>query len=432
MHTAEFGYAEADITPSGPVQTIGFGRGEEWSRGVKGALKAQITVWRLAGEICCLAAIDHIGFSRAHADLLRGEIGGILGVTGEKVMLCFSHTHSAPNDSLELEWYQEARAKILAEVANALARMTPVCVAWENACADIGVNRRAESAGLNRRAGVLKVSDANTGEPKLLLLRLTAHANVLKADNYHISPDYFGAVRDLLREKYGCAVLVTQGASGNVAPKYYLSDTTPVDASDPARFVRSETALQDMAGEVCRRVDGILGGMRPRPVERLAMYSTRRTLEADVPTYSRAQEIAAEAQREAGIDGAAWLKEVERLLTAGTRVQSEVVELQYFAVNDGCLCGVPNEIMCEFALRASDALDSDTFYLGGYTNGCTGYFPTEEEYDKGGYEVYWSMLIYYIYHGRVAPLNRDSAAQLIEKAARCAPGGLRRRAIHHP
>ena len=81
--------------------------------------------------------------------------------------------------------------------------------------------------------------------------------------------------------------------------------------------------------------------------------------------------------------------------------------------------------MCEFALRTSEKLNNDLFYLGGYTNGCTGYFPTEEEYNKGGYEVYWSMLVYFIYHGRVMPLNYDSAAGLIETAAQNAPRSLK-------
>ena len=42
-----------------------------------------------------------------------------------------------------------------------------------------------------------------------------------------------------------------------------------------------------------------------------------------------------------------------------------------------------------------------------------GYFPTEEEFDEGGYEIYWSMLLYYRYHGRVFPLRRNSAVELI-------------------
>jgi len=156
-------------------------------------------------------------------------------------------------------------------------------------------------------------------------------------------------------------------------------------------------------------------------VENLNMYSVYEKFDADVPTGKRAAEIAAEAKNEANIDGTSWLAEVRRLLQNGVKKQADTIELQYFSINDGCLCGVPNEIMCEFALRASEKLHSDTFYLGGYTNGCTGYFPTEEEYDKGGYEVYWSMLIYYIYHGRVSPLNRESAAKLIEAAVKNAP-----------
>lgn len=424
MNRAEFGFAEADITPDAPVETIGFGRADEISRGVLGPLMAQVSVWKFAGEACCLAAIDHIGFSREHADALRVEIADILHTSKDRVMLCFSHTHSAPNDSAEPGWYQSASEKILACVRRAAGGMAPVTAAWGNAHADIGVNRRADCEGLDRRIGILKVADADTGELKLLLLRLTAHANALKADNYRISPDYFGAVRDLLHEKYACAVMLTQGASGNVAPKYFQSRITPVDASDPNRFVRSDTALDDLAGEVFRAVDRVLGGIRPREVGRLKMYTAHQALDAFVPSYERALEIAAEARREAGIDGAAWLGEVQRLLDNGITRQTEQVELQYFCVNDGCLCGVPNEIMCEFALRAAQSLHSDAFYLGGYTNGCAGYFPTEEEYDRGGYEVYWSMLIYYVYHGRVSPLTRDSASRLIETAVLHAPKGL--------
>ncbi|MBO4324853.1 MAG: hypothetical protein J5845_05600 [Lachnospiraceae bacterium] len=41
------------------------------------------------------------------------------------------------------------------------------------------------------------------------------------------------------------------------------------------------------------------------------------------------------------------------------------------------------------------------------------YFPTEEEFDYGGYEVFWSMLIYYVYIDRVYPFRRESASQMI-------------------
>lgn len=43
------------------------------------------------------------------------------------------------------------------------------------------------------------------------------------------------------------------------------------------------------------------------------------------------------------------------------------------------------------------------------------------EYDKGGYEVYWSILIYYKYFNRVFPFERDSAGRLIQFIIENAP-----------
>ena len=90
------------------------------------------------------------------------------------------------------------------------------------------------------------------------------------------------------------------------------------------------------------------------------------------------------------------------------------MEVQYFKIGYWCLCGVPYELMVEFAIRSMEAVNNEFFYMNGYTNGCLTYFPTEEEFDKGGYEVYWSMLLYYSYYNRVFPLKRESAAELVE------------------
>ncbi len=218
---------------------------------------------------------------------------------------------------------------------------------------------------------------------KLLLLRLTAHNNVLKADNYLISPDYFGTVRDTLSKEFGCPVMVTQGAAGNIAPRYFRSAINPPDAADE-RFIRSDTALEDMAKTVLRDVKPVTASLRVQKIDRLAMYSRQITLTADIPPYPRAMEIADEARKYCGIDGTGWLNEVQRLLHDGVYQQTEKVEVQYFSLGNGCLCGVANEVMVEFALRVSELLHDGFFYFGAYTNGCTGYFPTEEEFDEGG------------------------------------------------
>src|SRR5699024_7674199 len=65
----------------------------------------------------------------------------------------------------------------------------------------------------------------------------------------------------------------------------------------------------------------------------------------------------------------------------------------------------------EFALETERLLQNPFFYFNGYTNGCGSYFPTKEEYSLGGYEVYWSMLLYFAdYHCTLSSgkLHRES------------------------
>lgn len=410
----EFGFSETEITPHTPIQTIGFGV-QEPATGVERALMAQATVWRLGETICAVIAIDHIGFAIDHARSLRTRIADLIGAGLEQVMLCFSHTHAAPNDSAEPEYSEWVDERVLDAVRRAMNGMLPARAAWGCADVEIGVNRRM-GAALDRRAGILKVVDAKTGANAFALLRLTAHGNALKADNRQISPDWIGAARDWISKKLHCPVMIAQGASGNVAPKYFCSKLNPPDADDTSgRFVRTNDALSEMARAVWKGVGRVFDGIQAREVRTLRMHSVRKALLARVPEMPQAREIAEDAHRAAGIDGTRWLREVARLNAEGVKEQYETVEMQFFQLDEGALIGVANEIMCELALEVAEKA-GETVFLGGYTNGSAGYLPTAEEYDRGGYEVFWSMLEYFMYYPRVMPLERDSAETIVEMA----------------
>jgi hypothetical protein len=192
--------------------------------------------------------------------------------------------------------------------------------------------------------------------------------------------------------------MITQGASGNVKPKY----------------TGSIEALNNMALGIINAVAACIDKLKPHKIEKLSMFSQVETFFADVPSLERAKEISNEAMRENNIDGTSWLKEVSRLYNENIRQQSTDIEIQYFRINNGCFCGVSNEIMCELAVDVVKNCYDDLIYFGAYTNGCDGYLPTANEYDKGGYEVLHSYLIYYIYSGIIMPLNRDTADKLVK------------------
>ena len=414
----KLGYAEADITPAGPTELVGFYREDNRSKGVLKPLLAQAAVWE-DEERCCLITIDSIGFTKELSDRLRIMVGGLLGVTKEMVMLCFSHTHAAPDADMEPDYYNETCEKIRNAVLRAVKEMTPVTVGWENAFAHIGVNRRPVSKDTDDRVGVLKVcrTDGKPGDaPVLLILRVTAHGNVLKADNNMISPDYFGDTREVVGGKYHCPVMMIQGAAGSTAPIFFCSENTPVDAR-MEECIRSRSALTDMAETIADSVSKVFDKFGLHRGCNIRMYSKHIELTSDVPTLEEAGKVAKEAKEICGINDSGWMDKVVGLNAAGVHEQSEDVEMQYFSVGDWCLCGGPYEFMAGFALETERIRGNEFFYLNGYTNGCLLYFPTGDEFDAGGYEVFWSMLIYYKYIDRVYPFRRDAADILIKCVA---------------
>jgi len=115
-----------------------------------------------------------------------------------------------------------------------------------------------------------------------------------------------------------------------------------------------------------------------------------------------------------GLESLSWLSECEKLRQAGITEQKQSGEIQFLKINEGCLCGVPEEIFCEISLTAAENTHNPLLFLNGYTNGCTGYLPTAEEWEKGGYETLYSYLSYYQFHGHVMPFRANTAEQIIK------------------
>ncbi|MBR5179783.1 MAG: alkaline ceramidase [Lachnospiraceae bacterium] len=424
------GFGEVDITPDRPAPLVGFYREDDISRGVMKPLLAQVSVWEET-ERCVLITIDSIGFTTELSVILRDKIGKHLGITREKVMICFSHTHAAPDAEAMEGYFDFVCEKVLKAVDAAIMDIETVVIRYGNTKSDIGVNRRLGNNNIDDRLGIIELrrnfEDKNCNdngkratfdERKLIILRLTAHCNCLKADNYLISPDYFGNVRETVQRFYKCHVMLIQGSAGNIAPKYFCSKNTPVDAQGP-QYVRSENALQLMADNILEKLK-VLDEADNTKLKALKddvsikMYSCEMLLKSRVPGIEEANNIAADAKRECHIDGTAWISEVRRLNEYHISYQEDKAEVQYFRIGELCLCGMAYELMTEFAILAAEKLNNEYFYLNGYTNGILSYFPTKEEYDIGGYEVYWSLLIYFRSFKRVFPFNREEADRVVE------------------
>ena len=215
------GYGEADITPDSPAEMVGFYRPDNRSQGVRDSLRLQALVWESDGVRGGLIAIDSLGFTVDLSNVFRDRAAAALHTGRERIMVCFSHTHSAPNAAEEPDYFEMVCRKADRAVREAAGNMKPMEAAWGIGENTVGINRRNEPDQMDGRLGILKLAARDGKGKEVLLIRVTAHANVLSGDNYFISADYIGAARKRLEETYNCRVMMVQGAAGDIRPKYH-------------------------------------------------------------------------------------------------------------------------------------------------------------------------------------------------------------------
>ena len=397
-------FLQTDITPDFQVELIGCYREDSKSTGVLHPLYAQVLILEFCGRRCCLIAIDSLGLTTTLSDELRSIVAKQLKISIFSVMLCFSHTHSAPAPLSPLngeKYFHLMCDQIKKCVAGAIGKLRPCKAGWAMTDTEIGENRRTGCTSVDKRLGALKISDSATGHPLAVVLRVTAHANILMGGNNKISSDYFCVAREKLQNYFLCPVTLIQGAAGNIKP------------------VGVDKILGGSVPDLDRISDILLNSAKQlhfdmTEVSSLQMYSKDFDYCSDVPSEKEAQQIADDAKRLCGIDGSEWLMECERLRKFGVATQVQEGKVQFFNLDGGCLCGIPDEIFCEISIEASKQAQAPYLFLNGYTNGCTGYLPHSEEWVKGGYETLYSYLQYYIFHGHVMPFQQDTADRLIK------------------
>lgn len=393
------GFSKVDITPNFQVELIGGNSCK--SQGILDKLFAQILLFENDNNFFCLITIDNLGLTTQLANNLRNKVANQLNTVIPHVMLNFSHTHAAPcpdSGALNGELYFCFMCEqIIKGVENAKKKLSQCKGGWSLTTTNIGDNRRDGCTTVDNRLGALKLVDSKSGNPIVVILRITAHANVLMGDNQFISSDYFGVARQVLENYFSCPVMMIQGAAGNIKP-IGVDKMHGGNISDINRIV---DILKNSVTELYFDIQDIVD---------IQMLSKEIKHCSDVPTETEGLKISIDS----GMDASNWLSECERLRNAQVREQFQQSEVQFLKINNGCLCGLPEEIFCELSLDASVRTHNPLLFLNGYTNGCTCYLPTKEEWRKGGYETLYSFLIYFSFHGHVMPYRENAAENIIE------------------
>lgn len=278
---ALIGFASRDITPPAGTRWKLWGASQaETAVGVHRPLTATAVAINADGHQLVVVSLDVCEWPDADDErAVRHGIAERCQLTTDQVLLHSTHTHSgqAPclrqvglpggehlAEHLELIGEQAATAAV-----TAIAEARPAILTWDTGRSTLAAYRdetRDGRAVVGRDPNIAaddtvlvgRVSD-ETGAVIGVLVSYACHPTVLGWANQLISPDYVGALRELIAAHYaGAPTVFLQGASGELAP---------------ARQYRSGVADADRAGRALGHAVLATLELMPAPDQRLVPTS---------------------------------------------------------------------------------------------------------------------------------------------------------------
>lgn len=391
------GYAKVDITPEGPVMLGGYDLRGAPSNGIWGndRLYARALVFEASGVRVAFVEADVIEI-QGH-DLFRRRISEATGIPVRNVLLGDAHNHAAPSPNAEAktDWDRQFSAGLVKAAVQAVANLQPVRIAAGTGHARIAMNRRqvkpadvdstltfdennvSQSFGkqktdhpipIHEFAGVVRLGanprgpiddalqivrvDSAESRPLAVMIHYACHGTSLGGRNSKISGEWMGRMQaDVEKQFPGLGAIYVQGAAGDINPRVVGGlDGNPDD-------IETTWALGE---EIGREVVRVYRQLSPEPWAKPSVQVE--TTDILLPRIYRElfQDFSATA----------------------VKVPTTAVR-----IGDLMWTTFPGEMFSDIGKQVKAAMPATHTYLMGYTNGYIGYFPEQQAYAEGGYEV---------------------------------------------
>jgi hypothetical protein len=243
------GIARCDITPPVGIYHRMWGAARhDRSTGVHRPLTATALVFQALDQLAspeteqAVLAVDHCLLGAYEMQALLGAVAGASGLAREQILVAFSHTHGAGlmgRDRVELPGgelippYLETLADRLGAITRqAREAAEPVVITYAAGRCGLAAHRdfwdeqsQQFVCGFNPDGpadDALLLARVNRDDGRLLatLVNYACHPTTLAWQNTLISPDYPGAMRELVEQATGAPCVFLQGASGDLGPRH--------------------------------------------------------------------------------------------------------------------------------------------------------------------------------------------------------------------
>ncbi len=394
------GIAREIITPKVGAALYGYAP-DHFSTSVNDDLTATVFYLKQDDEKALIVSLALGSISNELAEEMMSEIERNYGIPQSAQIINAIHTHSAPNTTGTYGWGDIDREyvdgillpKLYAAVETAVKSATPVEMAIATGESKIGINRREITIENEVMLGqnpwgpydptmtILSFRRMD-GSPYANIIHYGAHATAA-GKNPEISRDWPGVMTDVLEMETGAVTAFINGPEGDVGPRLSNGRTTSDGKID---YAMRHGAL---AGQDAVRIYKNLGGYY---VPELRTYG-------GVLNIPLAKRISLEEAKEAHkayigelTNHRAQLEKYYREVINSYEegyVEKETREVpqNIIRLGDVCIVAFRYELFSEIGLRIKKDAPVPYVLCLSNTNGSDGYFATETELCRGGYEI---------------------------------------------
>src|SRR5712692_595767 len=198
------------------------------------------------------ANLDFCGLVQEQQDRLARAMSEATGVPLDQILIAHSHTLSSgwfapdrfalPGGDLILPFLREVESRLARTARDAVESLRGAVISYAVGRCDLAANRDywddrfgGYACGFNPDAPaddtviVARVTD-ESGKAIASVVNYACHPTTLAWDNSLISPDFVGAMREVVEAAGGAPCIYAQGACGDLGPRHgFVGDTAIAD-----------------------------------------------------------------------------------------------------------------------------------------------------------------------------------------------------------
>lgn len=433
------GTARTTVTPPVGVYSRTWGSAKhDVAEGVHRPAVASCLVFQSGGSELVFLTMDSCCADDGEVAAIRAAILGRFGLKPEQLMLHPSHSHSLPVLTRRtadraggglLTAYLDSLAPLCIElVEQARANLADSVMSWAYGRCGLAFNRDAvdpasgrDICGLNltEKADDTVLVGRVTGEDgkiRATIVNYACHPVSMGGGNRLLSPDYIGAMREVVERDTGGAMCVfMHGASGDLTPRRsYEAKTEVADQNGRELGYAALSVLsgmfppgQELAYQGIEESGTPLGIWRLTPRTDVSTQLSGRFLTTQFPLLPFPSREELEAQLATATERFA-IERLERSLARRAQVGDGPDSDFHFTVwrlGEAFLVSTPAECYSQFQIDLRRQFADTTVAVLNLSDGTTTYLPKPESFGRD------------VYQARIAFYKPDALARVTEMAS---------------